>query len=248
MLNATRPPRGAERRRKTRVQLTRSIVARLGAMGAVILDITDAGARIEHFTRLDVGKKARLRFDWQAQSLDVEATVVSCRVHRFAHGDDGTTVYQSGLFFSSCDEQNLTMLKELVATVVARSLAEQVANARGIGPVTERNMPVFRSGVVATTKIDDSDGRSGRFLPSNAVVADRGYVKCVLIDGRRWEKKWSRTPEEPADGFTVLATEPADHLEQLCETYLKGDAAQRNLIRMLARVSVEKAQDTPEPV
>jgi hypothetical protein len=248
MLQATGPRTRPERRQKTRVQLTRAVVARFGMMGAIVLDITDAGARIEHFMRLDVGKRARLRFDWEMRPIEVEATVVSCRIHRFAHGDDGTTVYQSGLFFSTVDETNMTRLRELVSTVVARSLAEQVANAKGIGPVIERTMPVFRSGVVATTKIDDTDGRSEKFLPSSEVVADRGYVRCVLVGEKRWEKKWSRTPEEPQEGFTVLATEPADHLDQLCDTYLKGDAEQRKLIKMLARVSVEKSQETPEPL
>lgn len=205
-------------------------MARLGTMGAVILDITDSGARIEHFTQLDLGKKAHLRFDWEGRSIDVEATVMSCRVHRFAHGEAGTTVYQSGLFFGSCDDATLATLRDMVAMVVARSLAEQVANARGIGPVTEKNMPTFRAGVVG-----------------GAGMADRGYIRCALIDNRRWEKKWSRTTEEPVEGFTVLATEPADHLEQLCETYLKSDAEQRKLIKILARMSLETQVETPEP-
>jgi hypothetical protein len=219
----------SERRRKKRVQLPHAIICRFGTMAAVILDITDAGARLEHFTRLDLGKKARLRFAWTGRTIDVEATVMSCRVHRFAHGDDGNTIYQSGLSFSSVDDASLALLRDLVATVVARSLAEQVANARGIGPVTERNMPVFRSGEVVTG------------------IADRGYVKCTLIDGLRWEKKWSRTPDQPVDGFTVLATEPSDHVDQLCESYRQSDAEQRRLIKMIAQISVESPQETPEP-
>ncbi len=216
-------------------------------MGTLILDITDAGARIEHFTRLDIGKKALLRFDWLGKDLEVEATVMSCKVHRFAHGDQGATVYQSGLSFSAYEGNALATLRELVATVVSRSLAEQVANARGIGPVTERNMPVFRSGVVATTSIDQASGRGKRMLPESDLVADRGYIRCSL-NGRYWEKKWSRTPEQPDEGFTVLATEPGENIDQLCETYEKSSAEQRQLIRVLARISVEKTEETPEPV
>ena len=91
---------GRERRKKHRIQLSRGLIARYGATPTVILDITDAGARIEHFTRLDVGKKARFRFEWREKFIEVEAVVVACRLHRFAHGDDGATVYQSGLFFT----------------------------------------------------------------------------------------------------------------------------------------------------
>jgi hypothetical protein len=241
---SSRPPR-PERRKKQRIQLTRAIVARLGSMGTVILDITDAGVRIEHFTRLDVGKTARLRFEWQGKQIDVEARVVSCKVHRFAHGDDGATVFQSGLQFTQYEGDALADLRELVSTTVSRSLAEQVANARGVGPVTESHMPVFRSGVVATTRIDSAN--KTRMLPKSDVVVDRGYLRCAFIDNRRWEKKWSRTSEQPPDGFTVLATEPPEHVDQLCETYQRSDAEQRELIRVLARISVENDEPTPEP-
>jgi hypothetical protein len=237
---------GAERRKKKRIQLTRGLIARYGATPAVILDITDAGARVEHFTRLDVGRKARFRFDWKDKPIEVDAKVVACRVHRFAHGDQGTTVYQSGLFFSDYIEQAADTLRDFVAEHVARSLAEQVANARGIGPITERNMPVFRSGVVAANGIDATDEKARRMLPRSSVVIDRGYVRCTL-NGSRWDKKWSRTPEDPAEGFTVLAAEPDDHVEQLCEAYLRGNPEDRKFIKLLARASVERATETPEP-
>jgi hypothetical protein len=244
MSNGLPGKRGAERRKKQRIQLTRAIVARLGAMGAVILDITDAGARIEHFTRLDIGKRSRLRFEWQGRAIEVEANVVSCKIHRFAHGDDGATVYQSGLMFTDYEGNALTTLRELVSTTVSRSLAEQVANARGIGPVTESHMPVFRDGVMATERIDSAN--KTKFLPKSEVVVDRGYVRCTLIDGRRWEKKWSRTSEQPGDGFTVLATEPAENVDQLCESYYRSDHEQRELIRVLARISVEAGHSQGE--
>lgn len=238
---------GPERRKKQRIVLTRGLIARFGTTGAVILDITDAGARIEHFNRLELGKKARFRFEWQDTPIEVEAIVMSCRVHRFAHGDDGTTVYQSGLSFSEYIGNAGNFLREMVATIVSRSLAEQVANARGIGPVTERNMPVFRAGVVAAAGIDPTQEKAKRYIPTAQVAIDRGYTRCTLVAGKRWEKKWTRSPEQPPDGFTILATEPPEHVEQLCDTYLRGSEEQRRLIRVLAEASVERQQETPEP-
>jgi hypothetical protein len=238
---------GPERRKKQRILLSRGLIARFGTTGAVILDITDAGARIEHFARLELGRKGRFRFEWLGAEIAVEAIVMSCRVHRFAHGDAGTTVYQSGLSFCEYIGDAATTLREMVATIVSRSLAEQVANARGIGPITEKNMPVFRSGVVAAAGIDPSQQKSKRFIPEAEVAVDRGYTRCTLVGGRRWEKKWSRSPEQPEEGFTVLATEPPEHVEQLCETYLRGNSDERKLIRRFAEVSVERAEETPEP-
>lgn len=239
---------GPERRKKERVKLTRGVIARFGTVGAVILDITDSGARIEHFQRLELGRKARFRFDWQSKAVELEATVMSCRVHRFAHGDDGTTVYQSGLSFTSVGDEAAQRLREMVAAIVARSLAEQVANARGIGPVTEKNMPVFRSGTVTASGIEPEHEKvAKRFVPAAEVVAHRGYTRCTLINNNRWEVKWTRSAEQPEEGFTVLATEPAEHVDQLCVTYLQGNEDDRRLIRLLAQVSVEKQEETPEP-
>jgi hypothetical protein len=237
---------GRERRKKHRIQLTRGLIARYGATPSVILDITDAGARIEHFMRLDVGKKSRFRFEWRDKTIDVEAAVVSCRLHRFAHGDDGATVYQSGLFFTQYFDDAATTLRDFVAQHVARSLAEQVANARGIGPVTERNMPVFRDGVMSTGDIDATAERTKSMLPNAAVAVDRGYLRCTL-NGNRWDKKWSRSPDQPENGFTILASEPADHVDKLCDTFLKANTEDRKFIRLLARLSVERNQETPEP-
>ena len=235
-----------ERRRKKRIQLSRAIIARFGATGAIIMDLSDGGARIEHFTRLDIGKRARLRFDWNGRIIEAEGRVVSCRVHRFSHGDDGATVFQSGIQFLEDISDAQLALKDMVATYVARSLAEQVANARGIGPVTERHMPVFRSGVVASAGLADDHGR--RLIPDADIVLDRGYIRCTWINHRRWEKKWTRVPSQPEEGFTVLASEPADHIEQLCETYQHAMPDDRRLIQLMARMSIESpAADTPEP-
>ena len=233
-------PNRPERRRKKRVQLSRAIIARFGAMGTIILDISDGGARIEHFSKLDLGRRTRLRFDWNGHIIEVEAQVVSCRVHRFSHGDDGATVFQSGLQFLEFLGDAQPALKDMVATYVARSLAEQVANARGIGPVTERHMPVFRSGVMTASGLAD-DSSSKRLIPDADIVLDRGYIRCTWVGHRRWEKKWTRVATQPEDGFTVLASEPPDHIEQLCETYQSARPEDRRLIQLMARMSI----DTP---
>lgn len=229
-----------ERRKKKRIRLTRGLIARFGTMGAIILDISDAGARIEHFNRLDVRKKALFRLDWQQKPIETTAQVVSCRVHRFAPGDQGTTVYQSGLFFTDYADDSAARLRDLASTIVARSLAEQVANARGIGPVIERNMPVFRSGAVVANGLEANQGSAERLIPANDVAIDRGYIRCTLIGGVRFDQKWSRTPDQPAEGFTVPASEPPEHVDQLCENYLKGSEEDRKLILLLAQLSVDK--------
>lgn len=212
-----------------------------------MLDLTDAGARIEHFARLDIGRESRFRFPWQGRPIEVNARVMACRVHRFVPGDSGATVYQSGLSFTEIQEEAANALREIVATLVSRSLAEQVANARGIGPVTQSTMPVFMEGDVVTASLDGVGEKGRRLIPENEIVLHRGYLRCTLTRGR-WEKKWTHRPEQPENGFTVLATEPLDHVETLCHEYFTANEDNRNLIRLLAQASVESTEDTPEPV
>ncbi|HYS54379.1 MAG TPA: PilZ domain-containing protein [Thermoanaerobaculia bacterium] len=235
-----------ERRKKQRIALARGIFARFGTLDVIMIDVSEAGARIEHFTQLNLGRKARFRFEWQEKTIEFAAAVVSCKVHRFAHEEEGATVFQSGLFFTDYVDDAAVRIHEMVTMLVARSLAEQVANARGIGPIIERNMPVFREGVVAGSGVASLSSDQERRIPKSEIVVDRGYVRCTL-NGANWNKKWSRSPEQPTDGFTLPAAESADHIDQLCETYAKADGDGRKLIQLLARLSVEKMQETPEP-
>ena len=241
-----KPRSRPERRKRKRTALPRGVLARYGTLDVIMIDVSEGGARIEHFTQLSVGRKNRFRFEWEEQRIEAEAEVRSCKVHRFANEEEeGTTVFQSGLLFTSFVADSALKIHEMVSKLVARSLAEQVANARGIGPVIERNMPVFRGGLVTSSGVEGSDDKNVR-IPKTQIVVDRGYTRCALA-GKRWTKKWSRSSEQPDEGFTVPATEPTDHVDQLCEMYEKADEEGRKLIQLLARLSVEKVQETPEP-
>ncbi|HUR80147.1 MAG TPA: hypothetical protein VM733_05245 [Thermoanaerobaculia bacterium] len=218
------------------MRLTRSLIARYGAQGVVIVDLNEGGARIEHFAPLHPGRTSTLTFDWNSERINVEAQVVTSRVHRFSDGQHGGTVYQSGLAFGALDEKVLTGLHELMTTMISRSVAEQVANLRGLGPVVEREMPVFQEGVVATDAVERSETKR---IPIKR--AHQGYTRCTLVPaGRRWQRRWTTNPQQPeGDGFTVLATEPRELVDMLCEDYIRCDTATRKLIRLLARVTVE---------
>lgn len=231
---ASRP----ERRRKDRVRINTVTLGRFGATGVLVFDISDSGARIEHFAPLPRGKRARFRLDWGTLVIEVEAEVVACRVHRFASGREGGTVYQSGLRFTDYVADARARLTHLIESLVARSLAEQVANAKGLGPVLEKDMPVFRSGVV-DHEAQSSDDLQRR-ISTSPLAIDRGYIRCTLIQGRSWQKKWTANPDQPEDGFTVSAAESRDAIDRLCEVYYRGSSDDRKLIRILAQMSVEE--------
>lgn len=64
-----------------------------------------------------------------------------------------------------------------------------------------------------------------------------GFVTWTFTpDG--WTSRRSVLPDQPADGFTIPASEPDEQVEMLCRTYESGDTEARRLTRMLAELSV----------
>ncbi|HEY5610331.1 MAG TPA: PilZ domain-containing protein [Thermoanaerobaculia bacterium] len=233
--------RRPDRRKKQRIQLSQPLVGRVGTIGAVLVDLSESGARVEHYTRLKTGSLTRFRFQWEADGVETECIVVSCRVQRFSPGDDGLTVYQSGLLFTQPQGETASVLRRMVSAFVSRALAEQVANARGIGPILAKDMPIFREGVVSSNSFEHTHSEDTRHLiPSKLLAHEKGFIRCRLVRGNWWERKWVRSKEQPSDdGFTVSASEPADQIEKLCEAYRVADAETRRLIRLMAQMSLE---------
>lgn len=228
------------RRRAERVRLANPIIARLGTTGVVLIDISAYGARIEHYTRFDRGAERYLRIQWGPETGSLRCQIVSCRVHRFAPGDDGLTVYQSGLLFSE-EEGSRELVKKLISAHLAGTLVEQVANARGFQPPNVAEMPIFRGGVLATEDAKVQSRTDDRhLLPGNDLVHNVGYICFSLVKGR-WLRKWTLDPEQPKEGFTVSANEPMHQIDLLVDQYISSNVDQRRFIRTLASLSVESA-------
>lgn len=228
------------RRRAERVRLAKPIIARLGTTGVVLIDISAYGARIEHYTRFDRGAERYLRIQWGSETGSLRCQIVSCRVHRFAPGDDGLTVYQSGLLFSE-EEGSRELVKKLISAHLAGTLVEQVANARGFQPPNVAEMPIFRGGVLATEDAKVQPRTDDRhLLPGNDLVHNVGYICFSLVKGR-WSRKWTLDPEQPKEGFTVSANEPMHQIDLLVDQYISSNVDQRRFIRTLASLSVEGA-------
>lgn len=207
-------------------------------MDVVFLDISLFGCKLEHHMPLRVKSQVRLSFRWEDEPIEIEATVVRCALGTFATGADGITVYHSGLRFSEADPSALLTLRELMTAQIARALDEQKANARGDLPKFLSRMAIFTGGLLTRNpaELDESWPRA-RSLPQVRIARERGYVTCTLEKGR-WRKKRTRSPDQPAEGFTVWAYEDGVQLDQLLKAYEGGDPALRSLIRACAELSL----------
>lgn len=227
------------RRRAERIRLSESVVARLGTQGAVLIDLSLYGARVEHYSRLRVGDVRLLRLDVGEMSISLRATVANSKVHRFASGDDGLTVYRSGLDFSAEDQQLLGAVGTFIEHARAETLTEQIANAKGFAPPSKGEMPIFRGGALTSNDFKVSSAKKDEHLiPDKKIAKEVGYVRYAKKK-ERWTRVWTLDPSQPEEGFTVSANESADQIDLLCRLYRDGDRKTRDMIRLLAATSLE---------
>jgi hypothetical protein len=69
----------------------------------------------------------------------------------------------------------------------------------------------------------------------------RGYLRYEL-NARKWIRRRTDEPAQPANGFTVAAFEDEEDLETLCKAYEAADEEGRRLIRLVAELSAIAAK------
>ncbi len=230
------------RRQAERIQLVQPLIARIGTVGVLLIDVSDRGARIEHYAPWTTAGEKLLRLEWGENEVASRCRVVSTRVHRFASGDDGLTVYQSGLQFQEESGPFVETVKRMISAQRAGSLVEQVANARGFVAPNLDAMPIFRGGGLASNNIEVVKSQKlNHLVPDKKIVGQAGFLRCALIRNSYWMRKWTLDPSQPLDGFTISASEPAEQVDQLCQNYLGSNSLEREFIRTLAVVSLENS-------
>lgn len=234
------------RRRAERIKLSESLVARFGTEGVVLVDVSEVGAKIEHYHRIKVGEQKIFRLRVKELSVAIQSRVVVSKVHRFATGDDGLTVYRSGLEFTTATQDDLETVQQMISSARAQTLVEQVANAKGFVP-PKGEMPIFRGGVLTSNQVRiASERQDEHLLPQKNIVKEIGYIRFYKRVGR-WMKIWTMDPTQPEEGFTVSANEPVDQVDKLCDLYRNGDQQTRDLVRLLASTSLESNDAKTEP-
>jgi hypothetical protein len=214
-----------ERREFQRLDLERPIVGRFGATNILIVNIGVTGALLEHHAEVGVGEQRRLMFQWANYEIQLTAEVVRSTVERFTgSGDKKTPVYRTGVKFLEAFGESDECLRQLIGFYVTRALELQKANARGL-PFDEASFP-------------DPAMRKMMGVRSEA----QGYI-CCRLDDDGWKRVSTLRAAQPVDGFTVSASEP--NIDMLCQSYEETGEEGRDLIRMLAELSVSGAQQKP---
>jgi hypothetical protein len=220
--------RNTSRRKYERIQLRAPIDAQLGTTPVLVNDLSIGGASIEHHESVPVGAQKKLMFCWGGDTIAVPCTVLRCKLVGFIPGAKSASVYSTGVKFDVETLRNHP-IRQMIETRVREAIEQQRANARGITP---------RECAAAAVEPKEATG----LRPVLSAVRDNGFL-CYRIDGNRWKKSRTQNPEQPAEGFTVLAGEDPEDLDLLCRLYEHSDVAMRGMIRILAQLSVTESSE-----
>ena len=211
-----------DRREFQRLKLSKPILATMGTSNALILDIGIAGAFLEHFGTAEAGEHFPLTFRWQGEDVTFPCEVVRSTIVRLPAGDGKSVASHTGVRFLEGGGQGRARLQDLITTFVGNILAAQKANAAG------ENAESSSASAGATVLARLGEARRMR---------SRGFIS-YHFDGRTWLRVPGNTPVQPPDGFTVGDFEDPDELERLCQSYEQANEEGRNLIRLVAELSV----------
>ncbi len=214
---ATRREFSEVQRQFERIHFEHPISGTLGKQRVQVLDLAIGGARFLGTLRVTPGSAQDLRVDWEGKPMLLKCTVTRCTLQNFATGSNEQSTYEIGVRIVETTGDSDRIMRELIGYYVTKALDEQRANWDGVPPIG----PYVHL-----------EGKSGR------------YRRCELVDGK-WRISATTRPEQPISGFTVSAEVPPRYLDMLCETYERTDGEGRRLTRILAELSINKAEGVP---
>lgn len=206
-----------ERRRYGRIKLDEPLAARFGETRAKVIELSIVGFRIAHEGRIAAGEHRPLLVDWQGTSIALGCLLVRSTLWRLAKRMGELSIYHSGLRIVETSRESFESLRELIGERILRALEEQKANAHGIPPLA-----------------------AYMYQPEKGDL----FRRCEFVDGV-WRKTETIRSTQPPNGFTVSAEVDPHHVDMLCETWETTTDEGRRLTRMLAELSVSKAEGIP---
>jgi hypothetical protein len=200
------------------VRLVRPLVGRVGTARVFLLEASLSGVLLAHQGNIPPeGATAVVMFEWDGIAVALECHIVRNLLQKMARNANEKSVYHAAMEITRASDNAMKTLRDMISEVVARALDEQKANARGIPAVAAQTFQT---------------GKGSQFL------------RLELLNGA-WRRTETTRPDQPMNGFTISADEPPEHIALLCETYASTDNENRKLIKVMAELSISKAEGIP---
>ena len=200
-----------------RVHFEHPIPARLGGQPVAVIDLAIGGARLLGTTRVPPASTHDLDIDHDGETIRLKCSVTRCVIQAFASRKDEKSTYEIGVRIVETVGDADKKLHHLIAEFVLKAIEEQRANWNGVPPVG----PYVHI-----------EGKGGR------------YRRCQFFNGA-WQIAETTQPDQPLNGFTVSAEVSPRYLKLLCQTWEKTDNEGKRLTRILAELSINKAEGVP---
>ena len=210
---------GQERRRYGRIRLDLPISGRLNDLRVKVIEMSVVGFLVAHENRISPapGETRTLTLEWQGVALDLDCEIVRSTLWRLARSGTDRSIYHSGLRVTGVSGDAFNLLREMIADRILAALEQQRANARGIPPLSNY-----------------------MYQPEKGDL----FRRCEMVGGK-WRRSETVHSDQPENGFTVSAEVHPDHVEILCRTWEHTTAEGRRLTKLLAELSISKAEGIP---
>ena len=216
-----------QRRYAERITLKEPIVAMIGDMEARIVEISLIGGRIEHIGRLNMNSAVTLQFRWQGENVKLKAKIARTQMSSIG----GKMGYSSGVDFAKTAAEAPVILQRIVASFIEPESLELPEPAPP--PKVAASPPKPKAPAPFLPAIDDEIEE----ISEEAEVLP--YVECAWVE-EQWVKRRTREPKQPRQGFTMLAPDSEEEIDQFCKTFEVADPETQRMIRLSFELAIAK--------
>ena len=206
-----------ERRAAERVRLPQPIEGHLGVTPVRIVELSLAGARLEHEERATVNARAKLKFKAEGESLAIDSRVARSSLAG-RRGD--VLMYETGVQFENITNEATRAVAILCGEAPPPAPAPEPAPASEPEPAPEpepqESFSVFSKDNPFGASSDDDEEFS--------------FIRCELTESG-WRREYVNSPEQPQEGFTVSAAQRLE-VDGLQKTYEVADPETRSMMRI----------------
>jgi hypothetical protein len=193
-------PATENRRAKPRINVGGSVQVIFGRCAAVLIDLSEHGARIRHFVSAPRGSAARVSFAWEGSRFSASAEVLASRV--ITLGADPS--YESRVRFLTVDSPSHIVLTNALAGISGRHLRRWVANMRGWSEELQPDRVLQPSGWFLRCRLrgtawerkrtsDATQPEDGFLLPSETADAEIETLCALYSRGDEDDRQFIRS-------------------------------------------------------
>jgi hypothetical protein len=242
-----------QQRNAERIPLKEPIEGTIDSAEAHITELSLIGAKVEHFNRLSMNSNATVQFRWRNQTIKLKGKIARTEM-RSIRGKPG---YMSGVTFASSLEEAPKELRWMLASFVEP--IEPQAELEELPPPPPPSRPAPKAAPTPAARPaapPPPKPAAKRPAPTplptpapflmneddeieeiDAAAEVPAYVECAWVE-EQWVTHRTNDPKQPMAGFTMLAPETDEEIDDFCRTYAMADPETQRMIRLSFELAI----------